>query len=153
MHKPNHFQRAYIGRFWYFDVSKVSGAWNFAFRSFSNIGHLLHHTRPNTLTAMNPSCFLLWCHWSVLTLLLFSLQIDHQPVDYILYIATYPDKMPYRCPWELGASFLYRPPDLQIGSKQELEDHNSQVWHWNEPSLLFAFVSLTQAAIVFFDHQ
>ena len=27
-----------LGRFWYFDVSKVSGAWNFAFRRFSNMG-------------------------------------------------------------------------------------------------------------------
>ncbi len=28
------------------DISKVSGAWNFAFRSRSNIGHFLHHTWP-----------------------------------------------------------------------------------------------------------
>ena len=32
--------------FWYFDVSKVSGAWNFAFWSFSNTGYFLHHTWP-----------------------------------------------------------------------------------------------------------
>ena len=28
------------------DISKVSGAWNFAFRSRSNIGHFLHHAWP-----------------------------------------------------------------------------------------------------------
>ena len=35
-----------MGRFWYFDVSKVSGGHNFAFRRYSNIEHLLLHTRP-----------------------------------------------------------------------------------------------------------
>ena len=34
--KPNDFEGAYIGRFWYFDVSKVSSVRNFAFWSFSN---------------------------------------------------------------------------------------------------------------------
>ena len=33
--EPNDF-RELIGRFWYFDVSKMPGVWNFAFRRFSN---------------------------------------------------------------------------------------------------------------------
>ncbi len=37
-----------IGRFWYFDVSKVSGGRNFAFWSCSIIEHLLHPTGLNT---------------------------------------------------------------------------------------------------------
>ena len=35
--KPNHFWKWYIGRFWYFDVSKVSGVNNLAFHGFANL--------------------------------------------------------------------------------------------------------------------
>ena len=54
MHKPNHFERAYIGRFWYFDVSKVSGLWSLAFWNISIIEQWLHHTKPGLNTSIHP---------------------------------------------------------------------------------------------------
>ena len=37
MAKPNHFWKWYIGRFWYFDVSKESGENNLAFQGFAKL--------------------------------------------------------------------------------------------------------------------
>ena len=37
MAKPNHFWKWYIGRFWYFDVSNVSGENNLAFQGFAKM--------------------------------------------------------------------------------------------------------------------
>ena len=48
------------------DISKVSGAWNFALRSRSIIGHFLHHTWPEhsytPLDASKPQTYILFIY-------------------------------------------------------------------------------------------
>ena len=56
--KTRWFSESLYREVWYFDVSKLSGVWKFAFRNFSNIEPLLHHTGPDhsytTLYAFKP---------------------------------------------------------------------------------------------------
>ena len=67
MQKPNDFQRAYIGRFWYFDVSKLSGVWILPFGAFpiksicctiQGLNTLLHpytHSNPTNIHTLHPN--------------------------------------------------------------------------------------------------